>query len=79
MRLSTLIKRKYSDQGVKVMRAIQDNAMVRLTVPANTPTLKDEVKRDSAGLMLGGRSDTLAWVWVWSGSPEWVDNVVRCE
>ena len=79
MRLSTLIKHKYQKQGITVMRAIQDDNMVRLTVPNNTPHLQDEVKRMPASMMLGGESKTRSWVWIWSGAPKWNDNVERCK
>ena len=77
MRLSTFIKRKYQNDGIQVLRAMQDNSMVRLTVPNNTPRLTDEVKRSPAYMIIGGESKTRSWVWVWSGSPEWEDNLER--
>jgi hypothetical protein len=77
MRLSTFIKHKYEKDGITISRAIQDDSLVRLTVPVGTPHLKDEVKRSPAGLMIGGLSKTRLWVWVWSGSPEWQDNMER--
>lgn len=75
--LPIYIKRKYQKDGIRVLRAIQDNSLVRLTVPNDTPRLKDEVKRQPAYMMLGGESKTRSWVWVWSGSPEWEDNLER--
>jgi hypothetical protein len=77
MRLSTFIKHKYEKDGITISRAIQDDSLVRLTVPVGTPHLKDEVKRTPAGLMIGGLSKTRLWVWVWSGSPDWEDNLER--
>jgi hypothetical protein len=77
MRLSTYIKHKYEKTGVIISRAIQDDCLVRLTVPVGTPHLQDEVKRTPAGLMIGGLSKTRLWVWVWSGAPDWEDNLER--
>jgi hypothetical protein len=75
MRLSTAIKRKYQDQGIPVFRALQEDCMIRLTVPANTPHLKDEVKRSEARAIIGPALKTKIWVWVWAGLPEWYDDI----
>jgi hypothetical protein len=80
MRLSTLIKRKYQKQGVTVLRAIQDDCMIRLTVPNGTPRLTDEVRRSPAFILYPpGESKTRSWVWIWSGAPDWEDNIERCK
>ena len=79
MRLSTLIKHKYEKDGITVLRAIQDQNMVRLTVPNETPRLTDEVRRTPAFMLIGGISKTRSWVWIWTGAPEWEDNIVRCK
>jgi hypothetical protein len=79
MYLSTFIKHKYENQGITVLRAIRDDYMIRLTVPNDTPRLQDEVRRTPAHMMIGGDSKTRSWVWVWSGMPEWEDNIERCK
>lgn len=40
--------------------------------------LSNEVKRTPAYQIIGGESKTREWVWVWSGSPDWRDNLERC-
>jgi hypothetical protein len=45
MRLSTFIKHKYEKAGITITRAIQDDSLVRLTVPVGTPHLKFDLER----------------------------------
>ena len=75
MRVSTMIKRRYQDKGITVYRALQDDCMIRLTVPVNTPHLDDEVRRAPAQAMIGPALKNKMWVWIWSGRPEWYDGV----
>jgi hypothetical protein len=66
MRLSTLIKHKYQEQGITVLRAIRHNNLIRVTVPLNTPRLAGEVKRMIAYNILGHSSKAKEWIWVTS-------------
>jgi hypothetical protein len=64
MRPSTRMKHFYQSQGITVFRAIQDDGMIRLTVPINTGCLAGQVLRQRANQMIGGPSKTKDWIWI---------------
>jgi hypothetical protein len=64
MRLSTQIKHFYQEQGITVYRAIQDDGMIRLTVPINTPDITGQIRRSHAYAMFGPPLKTKDWIWI---------------
>ena len=64
MRTSTATKHKYQSLGYTVLRAIQEDNLIRLTVPASSANLPGQVRRTQADMMIGGSSKQKDWVWV---------------
>ena len=64
MRTSTATKHKYQSLGYTVLRAIQEDNLIRLTVPAGSANLPGQIRRTRADMMIGGPSKTKDWVWV---------------
>lgn len=64
MRPSTRMKHFYQSQGITVFRAIQDESLIRLTVPINSPDLSGQVRREHAYAMFGPPLKTKDWIWV---------------
>jgi len=63
MRLSTAVKRTLQNNGIPVLRAIQDGSMIRITVPRGTERLPGEVRRQDA-YSITGQPVKKEWVWV---------------